>query len=391
MRSDPTTRALEFEPTGDEPITGRDRRRDSLPAPGRVRPAVPRRRRSAVAEPATSPTPRPRLRSRRRRPPPGPLAQIAALRDRWPRTPTTPTTLRDLGLALLQRVRETADPSLYDQAEEALDRACRLAPDDPLVLVGIGGLQLGRHEFADALETAETALELAPSLAPAHAIERRRARRARPLRRGDRGGPGAARDAGRPHVARPGLVPAGAPRQPRRRGRGDATGGRRTGPRRRRTRPTSRRCSATCSSTRGSPTRLPPRTSRPSRSCPTTPRRSRGIGRLAVGRGDLDEATRQFERAAAILPLPEYVIALGEAREAAGDPAAAMLSYDLARAETAAVRSGRRRCRPRACPVRGGSRRPVDGARACRGSLRDAPDSAHGRRPGVGFPPRGSR
>ena len=60
-----------------------------------------------------------------------------------------------------------------------------------------------------------------------------------------------------------------------------------------------------------------------------------GLGRLAVGRGDLVEATRWFEKAAAILPLPEYVIALGETREAAGDKDAATRSYDLARAETA--------------------------------------------------------
>src|SRR4029453_5410416 len=59
-----------------------------------------------------------------------------------------------------------------------------------------------------------------------------------------------------------------------------------------------------------------------------------GLGRLAVGRGDLDEAIRRFEQASAILPLPEYVIALGEAEEARGDAAAAAQSYDLARAET---------------------------------------------------------
>ena len=41
-----------------------------------------------------------------------------------------------------------------------------------------------------------------------------------------------------------------------------------------------------------------------------------------------------FEKASAILPLPEYVIALGEAHEAAGDLPAATRSYDLARAET---------------------------------------------------------
>jgi tetratricopeptide (TPR) repeat protein len=59
-----------------------------------------------------------------------------------------------------------------------------------------------------------------------------------------------------------------------------------------------------------------------------------GLGRLAIGRGDRAEAIRHFAAAAAVLPLPEYVIALGEAREAAGDAEGAAENYDLARAET---------------------------------------------------------
>src|SRR5262245_17425098 len=96
-------------------------------------------------------------------------ATIAGLRERLAQRPDDATALRDLGLALLQRVRETADPSLYAQAEEALDRAHALATDDPLVLVGVAGLQLGRHDFADALATGEAALDLSPTLASAKA------------------------------------------------------------------------------------------------------------------------------------------------------------------------------------------------------------------------------
>jgi Flp pilus assembly protein TadD len=40
-----------------------------------------------------------------------------------------------------------------------------------------------------------------------------------------------------------------------------------------------------------------------------------------------------FRRASDILPLPEYVIALGEAQQLAGDAAGSSASYDLARAE----------------------------------------------------------
>src|SRR5512145_1571817 len=47
---------------------------------------------------------------------------------------------RDLGFALLQRVRETADPALYARADVAFERARELDPDDALVEVGIGSL-----------------------------------------------------------------------------------------------------------------------------------------------------------------------------------------------------------------------------------------------------------
>src|SRR5262245_27988989 len=73
-------------------------------------------------------------------PPSDTVAEIAALRARLAASPDDAATLRDLGLALLQRVRETADPSLYAQAEKALTRARDLAPDDPKVLVGIASL-----------------------------------------------------------------------------------------------------------------------------------------------------------------------------------------------------------------------------------------------------------
>ena len=93
------------------------------------------------------------------------------LQERLADDPNDAALWRDLGLALLQRVRETADSSLYDLAQEAFDRATELAPADTLVLVGIGGLQLARHEFEEALETAETALAMAPTSSPAKAIQ----------------------------------------------------------------------------------------------------------------------------------------------------------------------------------------------------------------------------
>jgi tetratricopeptide (TPR) repeat protein len=72
---------------------------------------------------------------------------------------------------------------------------------------------------------------------------------------------------------------------------------------------------------------------------PDHPAALAGLGRLAVGDGDLTGAAARFERASEIVPLPEYVIALGEAREAAGDADGAKASYDLARLEIALFQS----------------------------------------------------
>ena len=58
-----------------------------------------------------------------------------------------------------------------------------------------------------------------------------------------------------------------------------------------------------------------------------------GKARLAVGAGDLDRRHRPVPRAADIVPLPEYVIGLGEAQAAAGRTDDADRSFKLARAE----------------------------------------------------------
>jgi tetratricopeptide (TPR) repeat protein len=264
----------------------------------------------------------------------GTAADIAALRQRLIAAPNDAEALRDLGLALLQRVRETADPSLYGQAEEAFDRSLALEPDDALTLVGLGGLQLGRHEFGDALETADTALAVAPSNPSALAVKvdalvelgryedavavaqemlavrvdlasLARVSYLRELHGNLDGAIAAMRQASESPALAPEntayvttllgnlLVYAGEPDE--------------------------------AAAAYESALAL----------VPTHAAAMAGLGRLALGRGDFNEAARQFEKAATILPLPEYVIALGEAREAEGDKDAAAQSYDLARAETA--------------------------------------------------------
>ncbi|MGI8703701.1 MAG: hypothetical protein ACR2JZ_04215, partial [Candidatus Limnocylindrales bacterium] len=92
----------------------------------------------------------------------GPTTQeaVASLQARLRGGAEDGQTYLALGSALLQRVRETGDPALYDRAGQALDRARALDPEDPGVLVQIGVLQLARHEFAAALETGRAALAM---------------------------------------------------------------------------------------------------------------------------------------------------------------------------------------------------------------------------------------
>lgn len=273
-----------------------------------------------AAEPTTAPT------SRTADP-------IAPLRGTLAAKPDDAATLRDLGLALLQRVRETADPSLYAQAEEALTRARDLAPSDAKVLVGIASLELGRHRFADALETADSALAIAPSLPAAHAAK---VDALVELGRYDDAADAASELLGL-RVDLSSLARISYLRELH----GNIDG-----------------AVAVMRQAADSPALAPENTAyvrtllgnllvyagRPAEAAvayqqalavvPNHAAAIAGLGRLAVGRGDLNEAISRFEQASAILPLPEYVIALGEAKEASGDTAGASESYDLARAET---------------------------------------------------------
>jgi tetratricopeptide (TPR) repeat protein len=59
-----------------------------------------------------------------------------------------------LAMAYARRARETSDVQYYAKAEETLKRSFALAPDNYEGLKTEAWLQLGRHEFAKALETA---------------------------------------------------------------------------------------------------------------------------------------------------------------------------------------------------------------------------------------------
>lgn len=82
--------------------------------------------------------------------------------DRIAQRPSDAGAHRELGSAYLQRARETGDPTYYTRAERVLSTAFELDPSDPGTLISLGALALARHQFADALAWGERARALSP-------------------------------------------------------------------------------------------------------------------------------------------------------------------------------------------------------------------------------------
>ena len=75
-----------------------------------------------------------------------------------------------LGLAYLQRARETADASYYPRAQSALGRAARLDRRDPVAVTGLASLAASRHQFRESLRLARRAVVLAPDTARGYGV-----------------------------------------------------------------------------------------------------------------------------------------------------------------------------------------------------------------------------
>jgi tetratricopeptide (TPR) repeat protein len=238
----------------------------------------------------------------------------------------------ELGLTLLQRIRETADPSLYEPAEEALLAARRLLPHDAGPLIGLGGLQLGRHEFTAVLATARSALALDPGSVSAGSIEVDALIELGKYDEAFEAIDGLA--ARSPNLTTLSRLSYG------RELRGDLEGALAA------MRLAAESPSLAAENTafalsivghlerlNGDPDAARSAFERALELVPNHAPSLAGLGRLAVADGDLDAAVTYFERAAAIVPLAEYVIALGETHVAAGDVKAARRQFELARAE----------------------------------------------------------
>ncbi len=97
-------------------------------------------------------------------------AAVAKLQARLRADPRDARGYALLGLAYLQRARETGDPSYYPRSERALRRALRLLPADPAATAGLGSLALSRHRFREALALGRRALRLAPGSSRAYGV-----------------------------------------------------------------------------------------------------------------------------------------------------------------------------------------------------------------------------
>ena len=75
-----------------------------------------------------------------------------------------------LGLAYLQKARETGDPSYYQKTQDALDKALSFQPDDYASISASGALALARHEFLSAFEWGERAVKINPDRSYAYGV-----------------------------------------------------------------------------------------------------------------------------------------------------------------------------------------------------------------------------
>ncbi len=95
---------------------------------------------------------------------------ISSLQQRLRGRPQDTHSLAHLGGAYLQKARETGDPSYYTRAEKVFQSAVEQDPRSAEVLTGMGALCLARHEFQDALQWGQRAIQVNSYKAAAYGV-----------------------------------------------------------------------------------------------------------------------------------------------------------------------------------------------------------------------------
>lgn len=95
---------------------------------------------------------------------------IGSLQARLRTVPKDHRSWSTLALAYVEQARVTADPTYYAKADAALARARALAPHDSVMYTAAATLEAARHEFTRALHDTTRALDVNPYSAGAEAI-----------------------------------------------------------------------------------------------------------------------------------------------------------------------------------------------------------------------------
>jgi tetratricopeptide (TPR) repeat protein len=95
---------------------------------------------------------------------------IQTLQERLRTNPNDWQSYSQLGLAYLQKARETGDPTYYQKTDEALEKALSFQPDDYASIGAKGALALARHDFSLALEWGEKAKQINPDRTYAYGV-----------------------------------------------------------------------------------------------------------------------------------------------------------------------------------------------------------------------------
>ena len=278
----------------------------------------------------------------------------ATLQARLRRHPEDHRAWSTLALAYVEQARITADPTYYPKAERALARAAAArARATRCCSRRAATLAAARHDFAGRCGSPTPALRGQPLQRAGRGGPLRRADRARPLRRG----------AARPRTRADDLDPGPstfARLSYQAELRGDLAEATRLMRLSQEAAGTSASSYAFAAFHLGELARaagrpgaaaapLPPRWPPTRRTLPALA----GRARLAVARGDLAAAERDYLRVVQRLPLTEYVVELGELYEATGRPELAAPAVRRGARVGPARRRQRRRHRPRDRAVRG--------------------------------------
>ncbi len=95
---------------------------------------------------------------------------IETLQSYLSKGPPRADLLAALGQAYLQKARESGNPAYYPKAEQVLRRALELAPEQAEALTGMGALALARHQFSEALDWGQRAVRANPHRAAGYGV-----------------------------------------------------------------------------------------------------------------------------------------------------------------------------------------------------------------------------